>query len=251
LDSKHVINSNVNSIEHLHEETITMTQDGVESGKTGSETQAAPEAPSTQASDQQPSQGVDLVAQVLENEQFKSELVEAIKRQTQATKDRRINRLDRKITDIVERLNLTPQQQQELEKQTLLERVAQLEEQSSPEGSTEATVQPTASPDYVNVFEKAGIDPNSPEAMQMAETHKNNPLGLATAILERASQPPKQPPPAAAATQPGGGTSTPSESDDALVSRLSDLVADVANYAKHKPEIDKIRADMAVRGINR
>jgi hypothetical protein len=189
---------------------MTMTQENVESNPDVQDPeQAAPGTDSQQQDDKQTSQNDVLLERLFSNPKFDKKLDDLAQRKAQSTKDRRFSKINQKINEIVDGLNLTPEQQATLKEQTLEARLRTLEDHLSSEGGEAATSQPQTSPDFVDVFKKAGIDPNSVEAVEMATMFKDDPIGLMNAIVSKIAKAPTTPPAAASVTQPSSGGAAP------------------------------------------
>lgn len=116
---------------------------------------------------------------------------EVLSQRQQAVKDRRIAKLDNQVNDILERLNLSPEQTAQVKEiqrdQLLADLQARVLGNEEPSGAGPAKPKTTEEVDIIGSFTKAGFDPNyiSREDLEFAENFNGSSTQLANALLKR------------------------------------------------------------------
>lgn len=155
---------------------------------------------------------------------FQAVITDIAEKKSQATKDRRIAGLENQVSDILSKLDLTPEQQnrvKEIERDNLL---SQLQKAVLEGGSPGGQANPTGGTpvNIIGAFAQAGYDPNAISIVdwEWAENFKGDDVALANALAKRrlSGGQTNEAEPNLAAAMPGGSTvSTPATGSQAAL----------------------------------
>ena len=189
------------------------------------------------------------VAQVLDHPDFANRIEAEAEKKAQSVKDKRFNKLDNQQKEILAKMKLTPEQQEQYEKLDTAARIDTLEKLAASGTEGPASPEPQTTFSIRSVFEEHGYEMASltPELTLLGSTPGMTKDQLDNELFKLGKSQPKTETTGAAVIQESGG-GAPKALEGA---GLQDKYATEMLAARGKPEeIRAIKADYKERGLD-